>query len=540
MSIFISATRKSSGKTTVAAGLCAALSARGIKVRPFKKGPDYIDPMWLARAADSACINLDFHTMTDHEIRSAFARYSEGGVAVVEGNKGLYDGVDAGGGDSNAALAKLLGAAVILVVDASGMTRGVAPLLLGYRAFDSAVKIAGVIFNRVGGARHESKLRAAVENYTDFAILGAMQADDKLVIPERHLGLVTDRETAADDVIKTIADAVAEQVDVDAVIAIAERGASVSSLPEPLPSSSPPDPLSPSVSQPSPSPSLPSSSSLLPSSARLPSSQNAPSADLTIAIARDAAFGFYYADDLVAFAEHGAKLVAFDALRDATLPDADGLYIGGGFPETHAAALSANTGMRESVRDFVAGGRPTYAECGGLMYLAQSVSWRGETHAMCGAIDAQVAMHERAVGRGYVVLSETENSLWSVVGDGGDDDGGDTGDRGSGADGNGDGNDGNGNTGNTAGNADSVAGDGNGNTGDIPAHEFHYSRITGAALRDAKFAYEVKRGYGIDGRFDGLVCGNTLANYSHFRHTAANPWVARFVGFVRECKAAAR
>ena len=531
MSIFISATRKSSGKTTVAAGLCAALSARGIKVRPFKKGPDYIDPMWLARAADSACINLDFHTMTDDEIRYAFARYSQGGVAVVEGNKGLYDGVDVGGGDSNAALAKLLGAAVILVVDASGMTRGVAPLLLGYRAFDAAVEIAGVIFNRVGGARHESKLRAATENYTDFAILGALQADDKLVIPERHLGLVTDRETAADHAIKSIADSVAEQVDVDAIIAIAERGASVSSLPSRLPSSSPPDPLSP-VSQPLPSPSLPLSSSLLP----------APSADLTIAIARDAAFGFYYADDLAAFAEHGAKLVAFDALRDATLPDADGLYIGGGFPETHAAELSANTAMRESVRDFVVTGRPTYAECGGLMYLAQSVSWRGETYAMCGAIAAQVAMHERAVGRGYVVLSETENSLWSVVGDGGDGDGCDTGDRGSGADGygNGDGNDGNGNNGDGNGNDGGGNGnDGDGN-GDIPAHEFHYSQVTGAALRDAKFAYEVKRGYGIDGRFDGLVCGNTLANYSHFRHTAANPWVARFVGFVRECKAAAR
>ena len=460
--LLLSATRKSSGKTTLAVGLCAALRRRhGLTIRPFKKGPDYIDPMWLSRAAGNACINLDFHTMRKTEIREAFGnRMRAGDCAIIEGNKGLFDGLDLAGGDSNAALAKTLDAPVTLVVDARGMTRGVAPLLLGYQSFDPGITLAGVILNRVGGARHEAKLRAAISHYTDVAVLGAVHNDRNLNIAERHLGLTTDSEVAAADRhIERIADAVAEQVDLDAVVAIAATATP---------------------------PARAASSSV---------TEAATTADLTIAIARDAAFGFYYADDLTSFAAHGARLVPFDAMNDSALPEADGLYIGGGFPETHAARLSGNRAMRAAVKRFVERGGPVYAECGGLMYLARSLTWADKTYDMAGAIPARIEMSERPVGRGYVVLSETGQSPWSA--------------------------------------------NGNANGGaDIPAHEFHYSRLTGLA-DDARFAYRVKRGHGINGRFDGLVHRNVLANYSHFRNTAANPWVARFVDFVRAHKGGA-
>ena len=460
--LFISATRKSSGKTTVALGLCAAFKQRGLQVRPFKKGPDYIDPMWLSRAADSPCINLDFNTMHEPEIRTAYHRHAHtGDLAVIEGNKGLYDGLDPEGGDSNAALAKLLDAPVVLVLDASGMTRGVAPLVLGYQAFDREVRIAGVILNNVGGTRHESKLRAALERYTDLAVVGALHFNRELQIAQRHLGLATCADTAeAAAIVRNIAAAVTAQVDVDAIKIIAEQAAPLA-----LPNLPPPD-LSPPATQPEP---------------------------IKIGIARDAAFGFYYADDLRAFAAHGAQLIPFDTINDRALPDVHALFIGGGFPEVHAEALSNNHSMRAEVKHFVERGKPVYAECGGLMYLTQSLSWSGATYPMAGAIAGRVEMNERPAGRGYVVLEETGAGLWQE--------------------------------------------NEPGNGATIHAHEFHYSKITGLPP-DSRFAYRVKRGDGIDGKFDGLVYRNTLANYSHFRNTEDNPWVARFVEFVRAHKAA--
>ena len=191
----ISAAHKSSGKTTLSIGLVAALAARGQVVQPYKKGPDYIDPMWLGLAADRACYNLDFHVMAREEITESFARHAcAADVALVEGNKGLYDGLDLEGGNSNAALARLLGLPVILVIDARGMTRGIAPLILGYQAFDQDLRIAGVILNRVGGSRHEDKLRAVIEHYTDVPVLVAVHEDPALQIRERHLGLVPSNE----------------------------------------------------------------------------------------------------------------------------------------------------------------------------------------------------------------------------------------------------------------------------------------------------------------------------------------------------------
>ena len=193
--LLVSAAHKSSGKTTVALGLCAALRAQALAVQPFKKGPDYIDPMWLSRASARACYNLDPFLMTEQQIRACFARQAAGAdIAIVEGNKGLYDGLALDGSNSNAALAQLLDLPVVLVLDARGMTRGIAPLILGYQAFDPRIRIAGVILNQLGGARHESKLRAVIEHYTDVTVLGAVAHDPLLALVERHLGLMPDQE----------------------------------------------------------------------------------------------------------------------------------------------------------------------------------------------------------------------------------------------------------------------------------------------------------------------------------------------------------
>ena len=221
--LFISAAHKSSGKTTLSLGLCAALRERGLKVQPFKKGPDFIDPLWLSRAAGRPCYNLDYQTQSAAEMSRLFARLDHrADVSLIEGNKGLHDGVALDGANSNAAVAKLMQAPVILVIDARGMSRGVAPIALGFQAFDPDVRIAGVILNQVGGPRHEGKLRAVMAAYTDLPVLGAVHRHRDLQIEERHLGLIPGNEAAgAERRIEAIRRVVADQVDLDALLHIA-------------------------------------------------------------------------------------------------------------------------------------------------------------------------------------------------------------------------------------------------------------------------------------------------------------------------------
>jgi cobyrinic acid a,c-diamide synthase len=458
--LYIAAAHKSSGKTSVSIGLTAALVRKSLAVQTFKKGPDYIDPLWLARAAGRPCYNLDFFTQSRPEIRSTFNRNSnQADISLIEGNKGLFDGVDVEGTDSNAALATMLSAPVALVIDTGGMTRGIAPLIRGYLDFDPDVNICGVILNKVGGARHETKLRAALEHYTDAEILGAIGRDATLEIPERHLGLVPANETwgscAADTMIRRLGDTVSASVDLDRIISLIRAANPPVTAKEPVHSSQRPD------------------------------------TDVRIAIARDAAFGFYYQDDLEAFANAGAELIPFDTIKDAQLPDADGLFIGGGFPETHLAALSANQSLRSDIRRALKAGMPAYAECGGLMYLSRSIRWKGESCNMVGTVPADVSVGKRPQGRGYMLLEETGKSPWPLP-------------RSSEPE----------------------------STG-IPVHEFHYARLENLG-DNPDFAHRVIRGSGIDGVHDGLIVNNLLAGFAHHRNTMANPWVERFVTFVRE------
>ena len=375
--LLVSAAHKSSGKTTVTLGLAAALALRGHLVQPFKKGPDYIDPMWLSLAAGRACVNLDPMLMAQAEIDTCFARHGAGaGLRLVEGNKGLYDGLALDGSNSNAALAKQLGLPVLLVLDARGMTRGIAPLILGYQAFDRDIRIGGVILNRLGGSRHEAKLRAVIEHYTDVPVLGAVQNDPRLELVERHLGLMPDREV--DDAlarVRAMGEVIAAQVDLPRILTLAATATTAS----------PPAPERP----------------------RPPQRDR-----LRIGVARDKAFGFYYPDDLAALEADGATLVPLDTLNDSQLPPLDGLFIGGGFPELFMAELEANVSLRTQLHRAIADGLPVFAECGGLMYLARTLNWNGRSAQMVGAIPGDAVMHERPVGRGYVRLQETADFPW--------------------------------------------------------------------------------------------------------------------------------
>ncbi len=460
--IYISAAHKSSGKTTLSLGLCAAFHHSGLKVQSFKKGPDYIDPLWLAQASRGHCYNLDFNTMSEVEILMKVSYHSkEADIAVIEGNKGLYDGLKIDGSDSNAAVAKLLNTPVILVIDTRGVTRGVAPLLLGYQQFDANIDIAGVIFNMVGGARHEKKLRGVVEAYTDIPVLGAVHKHHDLELVERHLGLMPVNESKlALEKITKIASLVEQQVDLNRLLSIAESA---------------PDVI------------VESAINIESSSKESKEGTHSSLQKLRIGICKDSAFGFYYQDDLEALEAEGATLISINALSDTTLPDGlDGLFIGGGFPETHMEQLSANNNLRKEIHDAIEAGLPTYAECGGLMYLSESLNWKDKTVPMVGVIPADTIMYQKPQGRGYVTLEATKYMLWDsqLVGM------------------------------------------------PIAAHEFHYSKLENLRQK-GKFAFRVLRGTGITGEEDGWVYKNLLASYTHIRDTDRYHWAKYFVDFIK-------
>ena len=465
--LLISAAHRSSGKTTVSVGLCAALTEQGRVVQPFKKGPDYIDPMWLSQASGRDCFNLDPFLMTHEQMICCFTRRAaQADIGMVEGNMGLHDGLSLDGSDSSAALAHLLGMPVLLVLDARGMTRGIAPLILGCQAFDPRVRIAGVILNQLGGARHEAKLRAAIEHYTDVPVLGAIAADPRLALVERHLGLMPSREL--DDAAQKVRDMgrlIAEQVDLARILQLAGDV-------EPLPEARPAPPAS--------------------------GKKAVATQTVRIGLAQDKAFGFYYPDDLLALQAAGAEIVPFDCLHDGHLPEVDGIFIGGGFPEVFLPELQANVSLRENIRAAIDAGLPAYAECGGLMYLARSLRGKQGAFDMVGAIAADVVMQDRPVGRGYVELQTSAELPWPVAGMESGTDAGLT----------------------------------------LRGHEFHYSSLENVDP-GLTFAYQVQRGHGADGQRDGIVHRNLLASYTHLRSGAGSDWASGFVAFVRSLKMAA-
>jgi len=445
--LIVSAPHRSSGKTTLSIGLCAALTRAGVAVQPFKKGPDFIDPMWLTAASGRDCRNLDLFMMGDEQIRQSFAKNSTGaGLALAEGNMGLYDSIDVEGSGSTSDLARQLRAPVILIIDTRNMTRSVAPLIQGFTGFEPDIDIAGVVLNKVSGPRHEDKLRAVIERYTDVEVVGAIRRRPEMEIIERHLGLQPAREALGSaTVIEQIEKIIASSVDLDRIQAIA--------------STAPP----------------------------LPDLRTAEvattAASVRIGVAQDRAFTFYYPENLEALRAAGAELVPFSPLADTDLPEVDGLYIGGGFPEVFMRELEANASLRAAIRFALDAGMPAYAECGGLMYLSRSLAWQGHGAEMVGAIPCDILMHEKPRGHGYMLLEAEESNGWFEPGL------------------------------------------------ELRGHEFHYSEVVN--LGPVEFAYKVIRGSGVDGQSDGILCKNILASYTHLHSLGSPGWAPGFIDFVK-------
>ncbi|MBU1262134.1 hydrogenobyrinic acid a,c-diamide synthase (glutamine-hydrolyzing) [bacterium] len=437
--ILISAPNRSSGKTTLSIGLSRALSNKGFSVQTFKKGPDFIDPMWLSTASSKDCHNLDLFMMEKKAIISSFyAETREADIALIEGNMGLYDGFDLEGEGSTSNLARILKSPIILIIDATRMTRGIAPLLLGYLRFESDVNIAGVILNKVSGARHERKLREAIGHYCGIEVLGALPNLPEIEIQQRHLGLVpVAEEERTLELISKISEKVADSVDVARILEIAN-----SALPL----------------------------SILERAERVTQEEK-----IKIGVARDTAFCFYYPQNLTSLKRAGAELIFFDTLKDC-LPDVDGLYIGGGFPEVFMDGLEENVSLRKQIKKAVCSGMPVYAECGGLIYLSRSIQWKGQKREMIGAIPADIEIREKPRGHGYVVLKEKNGRF-------------------------------------------------------IKGHEFHYSEVVN--LGNVDFAYQVLRGQGIDGIHDGIVHKNILASYTHIHSLSTPDWAEGLVSFIK-------
>lgn len=442
------------GKTSVTLGLVAALRRRGLDVRTFKVGPDFLDPTHLAMASARPCYNLDGWMMGRDYVESLFVRAAAGAdLAVVEGVMGLFDGADVrSASGSTAEIARWLGAPVLFVLDAHGMAGSIAAMVKGYATLDPELKLAGVVANQCGSERHCALLAEALEAAGLPPLVGGIPRGGLPELASRHLGLVTaDAKNMTAEVLSGLADGVERAVKLDALLALAREHA-------PAVRSSAAKDAGPAVRR-----------------------------RVRLGLAWDEAFHFYYQDTLDALEAAGCELLRFSPVRDARLPEAlDGLYFGGGYPEVHAAELSANGSMLGEVRAFAASGRPVYAECGGLMYLSEGVQMLdGRRFSLAGVLPAGTRMLARRRALGHVEVALAEDSLWGARG--------------------------------------ALA----------RGHEFHYSELTAdpAAAGGWRRVYAPQPGTrGLTGG-EGFAAGGVLASYVHL-HLASRPelvanWAAR-------------
>jgi cobyrinic acid a,c-diamide synthase len=433
--IIIAGTHSGCGKTTVASGIMAALTARGLKVQPFKVGPDFIDPSHHTKICGRISRNLDPFMMGEGGCIDTFTRViGDSDIAVIEGVMGMYDGVDGFDLASTAHVARILQAPVVLVVDAKGMSRSVHALIDGYRRYDPTLVFSGVIFNRIGSPRH----RLMIEPSLAIPAFGYVPRKDDLAVESRHLGLRMAHEAGS---MGKFGEIIEESCDLDAIITAARQA--------------------------------------LPLNGTVQTSERNSKTGVTIGVAFDEAFCFYYPDNLDQLSHAGAKLVFFSPLHDR-LPDVDAIYLGGGYPELHLSRLESSPCTWELKRAAELG-MPAYAECGGLMYLTKEIH-SGKTYRMCGVLPSTAEMTSRIQALGYVkgTGSGEISYLPSLQG--------------------------------------------------ITGHEFHYSRLDPDA--DARYAISLSRGKGIIAGKDGLVTQNTLGCYTHAYFTPA--FTGKFIESAKE------
>lgn len=440
-----------SGKSVVSVGLTAYLTREGVNVVPFKKGPDYIDAGWMALAAEKNCYNLDPYLMTEEAIHSSFLQNCHGAdMAIVEGNRGLYDGVNSNGGYSTAELAISLKLPVLLVVNCTKTTRTVAAMVLGCQMLDKRIDIRGVILNEIATKRQKDIVTQAVEDATGIPVLGTIPRMKKDIFPMRHLGMVPHQEyQGSGAAISFLAETMAESVDIKGV----EHAMAQISLERPD-----------EVSQ---------------------RKISRSTGKVKIGIIQDAAFQFYYSENLEALEDEGAELVPVNALQDEKLPELDGLYIGGGFPETSAKELAANSGFRKSVKQAADNGLPIYAECGGLIYLGESILLDGIEYPLAGIFPVRFGMSSKPQAHGYTIFEVDQPNPFYIAGS------------------------------------------------TVKGHEFRYSTILEWRGNEQELVLKMKRGKGFTGGRDGLCYNNVLALYTHV-HACGTPEWAR--GIIETCR----
>ncbi len=457
--IVIAALRGGSGKTILSIGIIAAWKKLGKQVASYKKGPDYIDAGWLALAAGRPCHNLDTFLIEKERVLQSFLLHAiKCDISVIEGNRGLYDGIDLEGSTSTAELVKLLKAPVILCIDATKTTRTMAAAVLGCMKFDPDVEIKGVILNRVAGPRHEKILRTSIEHYCDIPVLGAVPKLDWQNFPERHMGLIPTREHAwAQDSINDVSQIADRYLDLDALAEVACNAAAI--------------PLSATLRENIQHPRLSGISASLRPASRIRHPET------RIGIIKDSAFQFYYPENIEALEAAGAETIFISPLSSDTIPPVDALYIGGGFPETHARQLAQNVKFREQLKSLAEDGLPIYAECGGLMYLGEKLVLDENSYPMAGVLPIVFGFSKKPEGHGYTIVTVEEKNPYFKVG------------------------------------------------AELKGHEFHYSRVLDWRGDDKDLVFSMKRGTGFINKRDGVRYKNVLATYTHM-HALGTPFWA--------------
>lgn len=456
--IVISALRGGAGKSILSIGIAAAWKKQGKSVAPFKKGPDYIDTGWLALAAGRPCYNLDTFLISTQHVQSSFHYHTHNSdVAVIEGNRGLFDGIDLDGKTSTAEIAKLLGIPVVLCVDGSKTTRTMAAAVSGCISFDPDTRIRGIILNRVAGKRHENILRKSIEHFCGIPVLGAVPKLREHDFPERHMGLVpTYEHDWANESVAAAADLAARYIDLDALYRVATDVTGMVGIADWKNSSQKP--------------------------------HSGKSEAPTIGVIRDSAFQFYYPENIEALEDAGANVVFLNALTDPSIKAVDALYIGGGFPETHAKQLAENSAFRSDLRNQINAGLPVYAECGGLMYLGEALVMAGKRYPMTNVLPAVFGLSKKPVGHGYTISVVDRTNPFFDMGT------------------------------------------------EIRGHEFRYSTILEWKGREDNLVFDTRRGKGFQNKRDGFCTKNILATYTHIHALGTPSWADAMVKNARAHK----